>query len=80
VAEALAEPLIDELPEAAGVVLVELELLQPAASNTDPTAATVATIAFDARKVNLPCHPRSTGVSVGILARQVGILANQVER
>jgi hypothetical protein len=34
---------------------VELELLHPAASKTDPTAAAVATIAFDARKVK-PSH------------------------
>jgi hypothetical protein len=50
-----AAALGDELP-LAGVVVVleELELLQPAASKTDPTVATVATIAFDARKVNPP--------------------------
>jgi hypothetical protein len=47
---ALAE---EELPPAGAEVLgelVELELLQPAASKMDPTAATAATIALDARK------------------------------
>jgi hypothetical protein len=44
-------------PDAAGVLLVELELLQPAASRIDPTAAAAATIVFDARKVTLPCPP-----------------------
>lgn len=49
-AEALAEE-----PAAAALVvelaaLDEVELLQPAASKTDPTAATAATIALDARK------------------------------
>jgi len=87
-AAAPAEPLApaaaeDELPAAAGAELLEeLELLQPAASKTDPTAATVATIAFDARKVK-PSHagPRwLTRASVGILARQVAILAKEVER
>ena len=43
-------------PVAAGV-LVELELLHPAASRIEPTAAAAATIAFDARKVTLPCPP-----------------------
>ena len=47
----------DELVAAAGA-LDELELLHPAASKIDPTAAAVAaTIAFDARKVTLPCPP-----------------------
>jgi len=68
-------------PVAAGVLLVELELLHPAASRIDPTAAAAATIAFDARKVTLPCPPRGLNrASVGILARQVSILANAVER
>jgi hypothetical protein len=57
--------LLDELaaieeelePVAAGVLLVELELLHPAASRIDPTVAAAATIAFDARKVTLPCPP-----------------------
>jgi hypothetical protein len=40
-----AAELLGELAE-----LEELELLQPAASKIDPTAATDATIAFDARK------------------------------
>jgi hypothetical protein len=49
------EPLAEELPPAAALVvelaeLDEVELLQPAASKMDPTAATAATIAFDARK------------------------------
>ena len=44
-------------PDAAGVLLVELELLQPAASRIDPTAAAAATIVFDARKVTLPSPP-----------------------
>jgi hypothetical protein len=46
----------DELVAAAGA-LDELELLHPAASRIDPTAAVAATIAFDARKVTLPCPP-----------------------
>jgi hypothetical protein len=57
--------LLDELaaaeeklePVAAGALLVELELLHPAASIIDPIAAVAATIAFDARKVTLPCPP-----------------------
>lgn len=48
-AEPVAEPLAEELPPAAALV-AELELLQPAASKIDPTAATAATIALDARK------------------------------
>jgi hypothetical protein len=46
----------EELPPAGAEVpgelaeLVELELLQPAASKMDPTAATAATIVLDARK------------------------------
>jgi hypothetical protein len=52
----------DELPAAAAAgVLEELELLQPAASMIDPTAAAVATIAFDARKVK-PSHARPQGL------------------
>jgi hypothetical protein len=77
--ELSAEPVLAALPEAA----VELEALepQPAASRIDPTAATDATIAFDARKIRtLPCRPWGTGASVGILARQVAILAKRVER
>jgi hypothetical protein len=47
--------LAEEPPPAAALVvelaeLDELELLQPAASKIDPTAATAATIALDARK------------------------------
>jgi hypothetical protein len=41
----------DVEPAAAAELLEELELLQPAASKIDPTAAAVATIAFDARKI-----------------------------
>jgi hypothetical protein len=79
----LAAPplLLAELPDAAAELLEELELLHPAASRIDPTAATDATIAFDARKVKpSPCRPWSTGASVGILARQVVILTKRVER
>ena len=47
----------EELEPVAAGVLVELELPHPAASKTDPTAAAAATIAFDARKVTLPCPP-----------------------
>jgi hypothetical protein len=52
----LAAALAEEPPPAAAALVVELaapdevELLQPAASKTDPTAATAATIALDARK------------------------------
>jgi hypothetical protein len=77
----LAAPPLLLLPDAAAELLEELELLHPAASRIDPTAATDATIAFDARKVKpSPCRPWSTGASVGILARQVVILAKWVER
>jgi len=67
-AELAAEP-----PLLAGAELLEeLELLQPAASNIDPTAAAVATIAFDARKVKPSrAAPRGAGAGVSILARQV---------
>ena len=47
---------VDEDPPPAAALVVELaaldelELLQPAASKIDPTAATDATIALDARK------------------------------
>ena len=60
-------------------VLEELdELLQPAASKMEPTAAAVATIALDARKVKpSPAAPGVWG-ELGILARQVVILANQL--
>ena len=52
-AELLAPAAAGELAvAAAAAVLEELELLlHPAASMIDPTAAAVATIAFDARKV-----------------------------
>jgi hypothetical protein len=51
----LAAALAEEPPPAAALVvelaeLDELELLQPAASKIDPTAAPAATIAFVARK------------------------------
>ena len=57
---AALEPLL-AVP-AALALLVELELLQPAASRIDPTAAAAATIAFDARKMK-PSHaaPRARG-------------------
>jgi hypothetical protein len=64
-----------ELPE-------EPELLQPAASKIEPTAAAAATIAFDARKCNLPL-PALKGYSragLSVLARQVSILINQGKR
>ena len=63
---------------AAGAELEELE--QPAARRMEPTAATVATIALDARKINPPMLPQGYGAGLGILARQVAILANQLER
>jgi hypothetical protein len=49
---ALAEEAPPPAAELLGEVaeLEELELLQPAASKIDPTAATAATIALDARK------------------------------
>ncbi len=62
---------------AAGALLEELEL-HPAASRIDPIAAVAATIAFDARKVTLPCPPGVKQAGVSILARQVVILANAV--
>jgi hypothetical protein len=73
-----------EVPPAAllaGAELLELEeLAQPAARRIEPTAATLATIALDARKVNPPMLPPGFGTGLGILARQVVILANQPER
>ena len=66
-AEPLAPPAEDELPAAAAVALEELELLHPAASIIDPTAAAVATIAFDARKVK-PSHARPRGFKGQALA------------
>src|SRR5580658_9730987 len=62
-------------PEAAVLELDELE--QPAARRMEPTAATLATIALDARKINPPMLPPGFGAGLGILARQVVILANQ---
>jgi hypothetical protein len=55
VAQFAVEAALELPPPAAAVAgelaeLVELELLHPAASKTDPTAATAATIALDARK------------------------------
>src|ERR1700722_13680038 len=63
-AGAAAELAADELLAGAAAELLELllELLQPAASKMEPTEATVATIAFDARKVKtLPCRPHGSG-------------------
>jgi hypothetical protein len=58
--EAVAQlPPLDDAPAAA--LPEEPELLHPAASMIDPTAAQVATIAFDARKVK-PSHARPQGV------------------
>jgi hypothetical protein len=56
----LLEVLLEvEPPAAAGAELLEELEAQPAASKTDPTAAAVATIAFDARKVKpSPCRPQ----------------------
>jgi hypothetical protein len=49
-------------PPAAGLLEELDELLQPAASKMDPTAATVATIALDARKVKpSPAAPGVVG-------------------
>ncbi len=60
--ELAAEPLAPPVAAAALALLVELELLHPAASNIEPTAAAVATIAFDARTVKtLPCRPQGYG-------------------
>jgi hypothetical protein len=61
-AELLAPAAADELAVAAAAALLEeLELLlHPAASMIDPTAAAVATIAFDARKVK-PSHAAPRG-------------------
>ncbi|HEY3882917.1 MAG TPA: hypothetical protein VGM12_30385 [Trebonia sp.] len=56
---AAAEPLAVLPPAAAEELLEELEL-HPAASKIDPTAAAVATIAFDARKVK-PSHASPQG-------------------
>ena len=74
----LAE-LLAEVLAAGAVVLVLEELLQPAARRMEPTAAAVATIALDARKINPPMLPPGVrGAGLGILARQVVILANQL--
>ena len=74
-----AAPVAVLLAPAAAELLEELdELLQPAASKMEPTAAAVATIALDARKVKpSPAAPGVWG-ELGILARQVVILANQL--
>jgi hypothetical protein len=77
------EVLLDELLAGAlagAELLEELEELQPAARRMEPTAATLATIALDARKINPPMLPPGFGAGLGILARQVVILANQLER
>ena len=73
---ALAVPLAELL--AGAEVLEELEELQPAARSMEPTAATLATIALDARKINPPMLPPGFGAGLGILARQVVILTNQL--
>ena len=52
---ALEEPLAGAL--AGAELLEELEELQPAARRMEPTAATLATIALDARKINPPMLP-----------------------
>jgi hypothetical protein len=72
-------PLLAVEPAAAAALLLEeLELLQPAASKIEPTAAALATIALDARKVKpSPCRPTGNGASLGILARQVGSVTAQ---
>jgi hypothetical protein len=59
----------DEVLPVAVLLAAELaeeldELLQPAASKMEPTAATVATIALDARKINPPLPPRGCGASL----------------
>jgi hypothetical protein len=83
-AEVAVLALTDEvLPVAVLLLAAELEeldeLLQPAASKMEPTAAAVATIALDARKVKpSPAAPGVCGATFGILARQVMILANQL--
>ena len=77
------EVALDELPAGAlagAELLEELEELQPAARRMEPTAATLATIVLDARKINPPMLPPGFGAGLGILARQVVILANQLER
>ena len=68
-----------EVPLAAGLEELD-ELAQPAARRMDPTAATAAAIVLDARKINPPMLPPGYGAGLGILARQVVILANQPER
>jgi hypothetical protein len=74
----LAAELAVEPAAAAALLLEELELLQPAASKIEPTAAALATIALDARKVKpSPCRPTGNGASLGILARQVGSVTAQ---
>ena len=72
--------LVAELPAAAAELLEELEELQPAARSMEPTAAAVATIALDARKIKpSPAAPGVWG-DLSILARQVIILTNYLER
>src|ERR1700733_3642780 len=59
------------VPPAAGLVGLD-ELGQPAARRMEPTAATLATIALDARKINPPMlPPGDTGAGLCILARHV---------
>jgi hypothetical protein len=56
----LAAPVLLAVLPLAAELLEELEL-HPAASKIDPTAAAVATIAFDARKVE-PSHASPQGL------------------
>jgi hypothetical protein len=74
----LVAELLEEAEVLVLVVVLDELLLQPAASKMEPTAATPATIALDARKVEpSPAAPGMWG-ELGILARQVVILANQL--
>jgi hypothetical protein len=59
--------------------LLELLELQPATSTMLPTAAQAATIVLVARKVNPPMPPLM-GANLVSLARQVHIVANDLER
>src|ERR1700733_12154162 len=61
-----------EVPPAPLLAAVLEELEQPAARRIEPTAATLATIALDARKINPPMlPPGDTGAGLCILARHV---------
>jgi hypothetical protein len=63
----------------AAAELLELLELQPATSTMLPTAAQAATIVLVARKVNPPMPPLM-GANLVSLARQVHIVANDLER